>query len=123
MINMTATYRHDSDIVLPYGRWAYYNPLVTQTEKFGRNYAQTKTKQVAMIVSHCNTDNRRLQYAKNLAKYISVDVYGGCAGHLKAIKLHDFFQLLDQEYKFYLAFENSNCIDYVTTKFFVHGLQ
>ena len=30
--------------------------------------------------------------------------------------------MLDSDYKFYLAFENSNCQDYITEKFFVNGL-
>ncbi|XP_015378928.1 PREDICTED: glycoprotein 3-alpha-L-fucosyltransferase A-like [Diuraphis noxia] len=75
LINWTATYRHDSDIVTPFQRWAYYNPSVTQVEQFNRNYALNKTKQVAMIISDCNIDNdRELLYARELNKYISVDV-------------------------------------------------
>ena len=31
--------------------------------------------------------------------------------------------MLDRDYKFYLAFENSNCMDYITEKFFDTGLQ
>lgn len=121
-INWTATYRHDSDIVLPFGRWAYYNPKVTQVNQFRRNYAENKTKQVAMFVSRCDTDNGRLLYAKTLGRYITVDVYGAC-GESETVESDDFLEMLDRDYKFYLAFENSNCMDYVTEKLFVNGLQ
>lgn len=122
MINWTATYRHDSDIVLPYRRWAYYNPTVTQTDQFQGNYALRKTKQVAMFVSKCDTGNDGLLYAKTLAKYIPVDIYGTC-GKSETDELHEFLEMLDRDYKFYLAFEDSNCADYVTDTFFFNGLQ
>lgn len=32
------------------------------------------------------------------------------------------FDKLNKDYKFYLAFENSNCRDYITEKFYVNGL-
>ncbi|XP_022172107.1 glycoprotein 3-alpha-L-fucosyltransferase A-like, partial [Myzus persicae] len=121
VFNWTATYRHDSDIVTPYERWAYYDPSVTQVERLERNYAFNKTKKVAWFVSNCGAKNGRLQYARELAKYISVDVYGVC-GQFRCPRSDKCFQLLDQDYKFYLAFENSNCLDYVTEKFFVNGL-
>lgn len=95
---------------------------MTQVE-LNQNYAQNKTKLVAMFVSNCNTDNERLLYAKELNNYISVDIYGKCGKDIDEIGSDSYVQMLDQDYKFYLAFENSNCVDYVTEKFFVNGLQ
>ena len=53
---------------------------------------------------------------KNLQNYISVDVFGKC-GPLKCEDGMDCFVNLAKSYKFYLAFENSLCSEYVTEKF------
>ncbi|XP_012148355.2 glycoprotein 3-alpha-L-fucosyltransferase A isoform X2 [Megachile rotundata] len=122
VINWTATYRRDSDIVAPYERWQYYDPSVTQIPQTF-NYAANKTKKVAWFVSNCHPRNQRMHYAKELSKYIQVDIYGTC-GTLRCPRSQSqaCFEMLDEDYKFYLAFENSNCKDYITEKFFVNGL-
>jgi alpha-1,3-fucosyltransferase len=51
-----------------------------------------------------------------MQKYINVDVYGKC-GNLTCTG-KDGFEALAGKYKFYLAFENALCPDYVTEKFF-----
>ncbi|XP_018902014.2 glycoprotein 3-alpha-L-fucosyltransferase A isoform X1 [Bemisia tabaci] len=122
VFNWTATYRHDSDIVAPYEKWVYFDEKVRQKEKPDENYARQKSKLVAWFVSNCAAKNRRLEYAYELQKYIQVDMYGSC-GLLKCPRSEKCFQMLDTTYKFYLAFENSNCVDYVTEKLFVNGLQ
>ncbi|XP_045504091.1 glycoprotein 3-alpha-L-fucosyltransferase A-like [Colias croceus] len=122
VFNWTATYRHDSDIVAPYEKWVYHDPIVTEKE-LERNYAANKTKKVAWFVSNCHARNRRLQYARQLAKHIAVDIYGACGSHHCPRTDPNCLEMLDKEYKFYLAFENSNCRDYITEKFFVNGLQ
>ena len=67
--------------------------------------------------------NGRLNYAKQLGKFINVDIYGACGAHrCPRTSAAKCFNLLNQDYKFYLAFENSNCKDYITEKFFVNGL-
>ena len=53
---------------------------------------------------------------KNLQNYISVDVFGKC-GPLKCEDGMDCIVNLAKSYKFYLAFENSLCSEYVTEKF------
>ena len=66
--------------------------------------------------------NGRLAYAKELSKHISVDIYGACGTMTCPRSSGKCGDMLDNDYKFYLAFENSNCKDYITEKFFVNGL-
>lgn len=122
LVNWTATYRRDSDVVAPYERWQYYDSSVTQISQTF-NYAANKTKKVAWFVSNCHPRNQRMHYARELSKYIQVDIYGAC-GSLRCPRSQSqtCFDMLDEDYKFYLAFENSNCKDYITEKFFVNGL-
>ncbi|XP_035775611.1 glycoprotein 3-alpha-L-fucosyltransferase A-like [Anopheles albimanus] len=122
VFNWTATYRKDSDIVAPYEKWEYFDPRVRQIDQ-DRNYALNKTRKVAWFVSNCGARNGRLQYAHELQKYIAVDIYGAC-GTFKCSRntAERCFEILDRDYKFYLAFENSNCKDYITEKFFVNAL-
>jgi glycoprotein 3-alpha-L-fucosyltransferase len=122
VFNWTATYRSDSTVVAPYERWQYYNDNVRERDQ-EIDYAANKTKKVGWFVSNCGARNGRLEYARNLSKYIQVDIYGSC-GDLKCPRASkDCLALLDTDYKFYLAFENSNCVDYITEKFFVNGLK
>jgi len=53
-----------------------------------------------------------------LRRFIDVDVYGGC-GPLKCppSPVKHCLEMLERRYFFYLAFENSLCVDYVTEKF------
>uniref|UniRef100_A0A6P7GSY2 Fucosyltransferase n=1 Tax=Diabrotica virgifera virgifera TaxID=50390 RepID=A0A6P7GSY2_DIAVI len=87
-----------------------------------KDYSVNKTKKVAWFVSNCGARNGRLAYARELGKYIPVDIYGTC-GPLKCPRSdRKCFEILERDYKFYLAFENSNCRDYITEKFYVNGL-
>ncbi|CAG9813908.1 unnamed protein product [Phaedon cochleariae] len=121
VINWTATYRRDSDIVAPYERWTYYDSQVRQKDQ-NKDFTVNKTKKVAWFVSNCGARNGRLAYARELAKYIPVDIYGTCGPHKCPRTDKKCFEILEKEYKFYLAFENSNCRDYITEKFYVNGL-
>jgi hypothetical protein len=80
------------------------------------------------VVSNCKAPSRRLDIANELSKYIKVDLFGSksCGKTVKpctiprnksssAVNCHPEISL---NYKFYLAFENSLCVDYVTEKFF-----
>ncbi len=122
VFNWTSTYRKDSTIVAPYERWQYYNDNLRQVKQL-RDYSANKTKAVAWFVSNCGARNGRLNYAKELANYIQVDIYGACGTkRCPRAQSASCFDMLNRDYKFYLAFENSNCRDYITEKFFVNGL-
>ena len=68
-------------------------------------------------VSHCKTDNYREKYVEALRKFINVDIFGACSGVECPRKLQEScFASSGSHYWFYLAFENSNCPDYITEK-------
>lgn len=67
-----------------------------------------------MVASKGKTPSRREKFLKKLRKLVKVDVYGNC-GKLEC----DSREIIStdlKKYKFYLAFENSLCKDYVTEK-------
>lgn len=131
-INWTATFRMDSTIVTPYAKYVHGNidaDLATDAAEpsehvDGKSFAAGKTKLVAWFASNCFTTNNRVDFVKELAKYVHVDVFGKC-GNMECSK--DFkekcYDMLSSEYKFYLAFENSNCDSYITEKLFENALR
>jgi alpha-1,3-fucosyltransferase len=135
IFNWTMTYRFDSDIPFIYGRVipvGRNSPLDPEQVNFYRERARSvimkskkhnKTKSLAWMVSHCDTQSQRETYAKALAKHIDVDIYGkcgnmSCASHSLHTSAPHCYTMLESTYKFYLSFENSLCPDYVTEKFF-----
>lgn len=122
MVNWTATYRLDSTINTPYERFVPF-ANATKLPKPAKNYAASKKHLVAWFVSNCGASNGRLQYAQELANHISVHIYGSC-GDLQCSRSEakECYKKLSDDYKFYLAFENSNCIDYITEKFYWNAL-
>ncbi|XP_050411617.2 alpha-(1,3)-fucosyltransferase C [Patella vulgata] len=115
-VNWTMWYRTDADIYEPY---AIIKKRDNPPIRDYHTIIKSKTKMVAWLVSNCVTQSLREKYVKELQKYIDVDVYGGC-GKLKCGRDDDeqCMDMINKDYKFYLAFENSHCKDYVTEKFF-----
>ena len=120
--NFTTTYRRDADIFDPYGKLKF----VHRPNLNVKDIAYSKTKTAVWVVSNCrDSTSKRMKYVQEMQKYIDVDIYGGCGKKCPAnIKrtltyrgtecVGDVFE----NYKFYLAFENSFCKDYFTEKFF-----
>ncbi|KAK3895352.1 hypothetical protein Pcinc_000942 [Petrolisthes cinctipes] len=141
--NWTATYHHKSEVFIPYGRLESLNgETYTHTGDMYQSYLadvdqtdlpntwtthHNRTKMAAWMVSHCGTDSGRELYVKELRQYIDVDIYGKC-GKLVCGKNHNEFcytDVLAPTYKFYLAFENNVCQDYLIEKVWLplkHGL-
>ena len=122
VVNWTATYRTDSVMVAPYEKYAYFKNFTALPSQSLRNFAAGKTKLVAWFVSNCQTPNGRMHYVRELQKYINVDIYGQCSSVRCSRSSNQCFEKLKTDYKFYLSFENSNCKDYITEKFFVNAL-
>ena len=128
MFNWTMSYRLKSDIRFSYG---YYNPklepISNSTDATGHiiNYAENKTGQIAWLVSNCG--QRRDLLVKKLTTVLKVHVGGKCKYKYKE-KIEQCVggRLCNQtlrKYKFYLAFENSFCSDYVTEKYWLLPLE
>ena len=144
--NWTITYSMDGDVVLPYGMCLPSRDKVardpssitdiirrvygksaesTPWETPGRphqytphDHAKGRTRLVLWAVGHCATPSRRENYVAELRRHIDVDIFGKCVnnsicrGHVKSGCMDDVYKT----YKFYLAFENSLCNDYITEK-------
>ena len=66
------------------------------------------------MVSNCDTSGLRENYVRELSKYVDIDVYGDC-GNMECTSDKKCDEAL-LKYKFYLAFENSLCGEYMTEK-------
>lgn len=141
--NITATFKYDSDLRLDYKQFREWNDIVYDLDYineynkllethpdpissiFDISMKQKRKASVVWFVSHCETNSRRENYVRELQKYIEIDIYGNCDGYFSNIKEDPCgskknikcFNKIMNEYKFYLAFENSLCQDYISEKF------
>lgn len=117
LFNATYSYSTTADIVKPYGRCSKKSPE-DEISTALKNCAITKSELISWIVSNCNATNNRLEYVTELQQHIPVHIYGRC-GPYKCepwgAECDD--KLLRKTNKFYLAFENSFCRQYITEKF------
>ncbi|XP_069479905.1 3-galactosyl-N-acetylglucosaminide 4-alpha-L-fucosyltransferase FUT3-like [Ambystoma mexicanum] len=111
LMNLSMTYRHDSDIFTPYG-WTLLN------EKPQSFSIPTKSRLVAWATINWDPNFRRVHYYKELKKHLHVDVFG--PGNLRLGR--DEQTLVLSKYKFYLAFENSENQDYITEQLWKNAL-
>ena len=146
--DLTMTYRHDSDIVIGnrYKRKngsqkedflkeislakieSYY--FVKNLTLYGITDLEKRSKDIAWLVSHCNTPSKREKYVEEMKKNeeLKIHIFGKCSGEnsddiLNLPSRQDNYELgydiLAEQYKFYLSFENAKCFSYITEKFFL----
>nr|AAI69838.1 Alpha 1,3/4 fucosyltransferase Lewis 2 [Xenopus laevis]AAI70150.1 Alpha 1,3/4 fucosyltransferase Lewis 2 [Xenopus laevis] len=111
LINLTMSFRADSDIFTPYGR--------LERNDGSQNFTiPVKSKLVAWVISNWNKNSKRYKYYSKLKKHLNIDVYGS---KTKVLSHTNTLETLSQ-YKFYLAFENSIHEDYITEKLWSNSL-
>ena len=121
-LNWTMTYSRHSDIQLPYGMLEP-KPNETQLKRDYLQIAKNKSVDAVWVVSHCHTGSKREEYADILKQYIDIDILGACGRRWQCGKrfnhdIQECFSILNSTYRYYLAFENTLCTDYITEKFF-----
>ena len=123
LFNTTWTYKKDSDIWSPYGTYQQLSEEEMKLNKMSamRDYTQGKSELVAWIVSNCRS-KLRLSFVRELKKYIRVAVFGRCSSIFGQPRSCPKSNTTDcvKKYKFYLAFENALCEDYITEKYWRH---
>jgi hypothetical protein len=118
--DLTASTMLNSDAPMIYLSWAEYGIMEPLQPKPARGAVF-----IAAFISNCGASNHRLEYLQEMMKHVQVDSYGACAnnkhGGEKGSKGGWFKSKLEllRKYKFTLAFENGNIIDYVSEKLFM----
>ncbi|XP_033753634.1 glycoprotein 3-alpha-L-fucosyltransferase A-like [Pecten maximus] len=116
--NWTMTYRTDATIHSPYGELvplSHAEEAVAMVTYGNTDFSLNKTKMAVAVVSDCVDDVQRYRYIQELKKYIDIDYFGGC-GDLTCPRTAEA-ECNSKKYRFRIAFENANCKDYVTEKF------
>ena len=142
--NITATFKSDSDVLMDYKQFKNWQSIYFDSDYMSsfkmisekneeyrnvvRNNVIEKSKKsfIFWLVSNCETPSRREIYVNELLKHVNIDIYGNCLNKFKNTKKDPCKSSKDKEkcnfdlfssYKFYLAFENSLCNNYVTEKY------
>ncbi|XP_035700182.1 3-galactosyl-N-acetylglucosaminide 4-alpha-L-fucosyltransferase FUT3-like [Branchiostoma floridae] len=125
VFNWTITYRADSDSSGAWGSlYRTYQRLKGEGVDPNKDYTKGRKKLAVWFIMKCNTQASRITYAAELAKHISIDVYGRCGiDDVCAKRKYKCMNGIIRQYKFYLAFENMKCKEYITEKLWRNALE
>jgi len=120
VFNWTFTFREDSDFFTPSGLFVpLYEWDWLPNEKL--NNAEGKHGFLAVtFIDECKTNSGRERLVRTMQKYVQVDVFGNC-GTLQCPHedIRKCFGMVEDMYKFYLAFEDSLCRDFLSEQIFI----
>ncbi|GMS83786.1 hypothetical protein PENTCL1PPCAC_5961, partial [Pristionchus entomophagus] len=119
--NVSLGFRHDTAGASPYGYTVKLAKRRNIKEMVNSSRLKGKSKAAAWFVSHCFTNSKREDLVVQMQKYIPVDIFGGCLQGKSCPRGEKCEDMLDEDYHFYLAFENSICTDYITEKVWNQG--
>ncbi|XP_006902423.1 PREDICTED: alpha-(1,3)-fucosyltransferase 4 [Elephantulus edwardii] len=119
LFNWTLSYRADSDVFVPYGYLYPRSHPSDQPPGLGPPLAR-KQGLVAWVVSHWDERQARVRYYHQLNQYVPIDVFGK-GGPGRPLPDSGLLHTVAR-YKFYLAFENSQHLDYITEKLWRNAL-
>lgn len=120
--NWSMTHQRDSDVVINYNDGCRWKRRTHVKERPG-GYLKGRLKEAYIVTSNCRTASDRMEYIREMQKHIRIDVFGACGTPCSSRRDKCNFTSMAREYKFYLAFENSLCKDYLSEKFFRNALK
>ncbi|KAJ8019936.1 Glycoprotein 3-alpha-L-fucosyltransferase A [Holothuria leucospilota] len=109
----SCTYRSKADIPSPYG---FFRPFPAPRPEMKKNWAKNKTRLIAWMSTNSAIQWNRKQLVEEMSSQIDIDIYGGPEGMPCPRNSSECDEKI-KSHKFYLAFENSCCREYISEKF------
>ena len=115
VFNLTSTYKTQSDFFDFYSR-KYYMRWVEKINKKLNFYDENK-KFASALISNSGDKAKRVEYIEEMKKHVNVEIFGKHG--TPCPKSGDCRDHVLDNFKFFLAFENSFCEEYISEKFFL----
>lgn len=114
----SVTYHSNSTLTIPYGKFRVLKTLNMNAKQ--KNWAEEKEHLIAWMSSaspkRTNTWQRKA-FVESLGKYLDIHIYGRGQNMKSCPSNTEGCRKMISKYKFYLAFENNCCSEYITEKF------